>query len=48
MYLAEHYLLDLLVGAVCAALCYQAAKRWVPVYENWRPQGRAGFRRPTA
>jgi membrane-associated phospholipid phosphatase len=48
MYLAEHYLLDLLVGAICAVLCYQAAKRWVPVYENWRPRprSRAQFRGP--
>ncbi|MGH2608085.1 MAG: phosphatase PAP2 family protein [Tepidiformaceae bacterium] len=48
MYLAEHYLLDLVVGSVCAVLCYQAAKRWVPVYENWRPRRRTGFRQPTA
>ena len=38
MYLAEHYLLDLLVGAGCAAMCYMAAKRWVPVQEQWRAE----------
>jgi membrane-associated phospholipid phosphatase len=38
MYLAEHYLLDLVVGSACAALCYHLAKRVVPVYENWRPR----------
>jgi membrane-associated phospholipid phosphatase len=40
MYLAEHYLLDLVVGAACAALCYSAAKRWVPVYDQWRGSAR--------
>ena len=37
MYLAEHYLLDLFVGAGTAALCYYAARRWVPVYESLKP-----------
>jgi membrane-associated phospholipid phosphatase len=46
MYLAEHYMLDLLVGAICALLCYQAAKRWVPVYESWRPRQQPRFRHP--
>ncbi len=45
MYLAEHYLLDLLVGAACAALCYAGAKHWVPVYESWRERP-AGSRDP--
>lgn len=39
IYLAEHYLVDLLAGMLCAMVCWMATRRWVPAPE---PAGKPG------